>query len=66
MTKEFNMRLHEELNQKLDRIIKDYNEAYPANIKLKRSLLVDYIIRGVLRGIETPEDLRNWLKENLI
>jgi len=58
-------RTTEDLRKKMDKLIEEYNETYPQNIKLKMSSLVDIILRGTLRDIEKPEEIRELLKKSI-
>ena len=58
-------RTTEDLREKMDKLIEEYNKTYPQNIKLKMSSLVDIILRGTLKNIEKPEEIRELLKKSI-
>ncbi len=58
-------RTTDDLREKMDKLIEEYNKTYPQNIKLKMSSLVDIILRGTLRDIERPEEIRELLKKSI-
>jgi len=58
-------RTTEYLRKKMDKLIEEYNKTYPQNIKLKMSSLVDIILRGTLKNIEKPEEIRELLRKSI-
>ena len=65
MNKIIYIRMDEELEKKFNKLIAEYNEKYPANIKLKKSTVFDILMRGILREVDTAEELREYIKKLL-